>query len=187
MKDEGRGSVTVRLTFDGDRDIAFPGACVVCAAAAERDYTISRSLTIGNATYTLEVPVPLCSKHYEAATRQNPAERLVARVGSVVGGVAGLAVLAALLVYWAATGQAVNVLTALIAAFVGAGIGLALWALLAFFVAPLFGDPDSKAVRSAVRIRHYWPADGAMQLEFAERRIADLVAEANPGRVLARK
>jgi hypothetical protein len=172
-----------RLTFKGSH-VEFPQVCLICQAPAYRSYEISNTLYYGNRSVTLKMPMPLCEDHFAVASRQSAAERWIGRIGLGLGVVAGLAVAAALLSWWSSTGQGSAALNVFLAAFVGLSAWVLTWAVCAFVVVPRFGDYDSRAVRGAMKIRHYWPGSGDMQLEFASPVAAELVAKINRDRLL---
>jgi hypothetical protein len=171
------------VTFKGSQ-ISFPPACVHCQQPAQARYDVTRTFAYGNRSVTVTLGMPLCAAHHETAVRKNPTEKLIGQIGLALGAVGGIAAALGLISYWSSSGQGSGILNIALAAILGVGVFLILWMLLAFFVAPRFGDPEAKAIRSAMRIRHYWPAAQDIQLEFANDAAAAAVVAANPGRVL---
>jgi hypothetical protein len=90
------------LTFQDSR-IRFPSVCLVCQLSAEKQYNISRTFIYGRRSIYITLPMPLCTNHYAIAFKKSYTERLVARVGLVLGIAAGLVVAIGLLSYWAAS------------------------------------------------------------------------------------
>lgn len=177
--------MATRITVSGERDFAFPRACMVCHDATAGDYHVVKTFTIGQVNYDVTFDVPLCAKHLEAAERKNRAETLVEHLGFELGFAAGALTLGGLVFYWYQSGQPINPGSLFIAVLAGAAIFVTVWAAIALFVAPLFGDADSKQARSAVRAVHYWPASGDIMFEFASDESARLFAQANPGATTA--
>jgi hypothetical protein len=178
--------MAVRLTFKGS-ELNYPKVCLVCQQPADKTYKVSRTFSYGNRSITLTLPMPLCPKHFDLATTKNRTERLVGQLGMVLGIVAGIAVAAGLLAYWSSTGQGNLVVNLALGAFMGVAGWLIVWMSLAFFLAPTFGDPDAKAVRTTMKIFHYWPGSKDIALEFANEAAANAMAEANPDRLLKRE
>lgn len=178
--------MTRLLTFKGS-DLQFPGACLVCQLPAENQYEVTRTISYGNRSITLTLPIPLCKQHHGIASRKSPAEIMVGRAGLVLGGLAGIAALAALLIYWSGSGQGSLITNLLIAGVTGIGAFLIIWGTAAFFVAPIFADKESKAVRNILQIRRYWPANQDIQLEIANDAAAEQIASLNAGRLLRRE
>jgi hypothetical protein len=172
-----------RLVFNGV-EIGFPSACVVCQGPAKDDFKISKIFSYGNRSITVTLPVPMCETHYQLAIKKNAAERGVGTAGLILGGLLGIAAAAALLAFWASSGQGTGILNIFMALFVGAGIFLVVWLLAMFGIAPFFADQDTKAARHSVKITRYWPANRRMQLEFYNEQIADRIARVNQDRIV---
>jgi hypothetical protein len=175
-----------RLTFKGS-DLQFPGVCLVCQLPAEKKYDVSRTISYGNRTITISLPIPLCQRHHDIAVQKSPAEILVGRAGLVLGCLAGIATPAALLVYWSGSGQGSLITNILIAGVTGIGAFLIVWGAIAFFLAPVFASQESKAVRNILQIRHYWPGTQDIQLDFGSDAAAELVTNLNINRLLRRE
>ncbi len=172
-----------RLIFNSS-EIRFPPACLVCQLPAEKQYEISRSFSYGNRSLSISIPVPLCLNHFVIASSKSRGERLVGQIGLGLGTLLGIGVALALLSYWISSEQGNLVPNLFLAAFIGLGAFLITWALLAFFIAPLFASPETKAVRGAMKILHYWPANQNIQLEFANEALAELIARDNADRLV---
>ena len=160
---------------------------VVEQQPAEKEYPVSRAINYGNRSLNVILPMPLCANHFAVASKKNRRERLVGQIGVGLGMVAGLGAAIGMLSYWAASHQGNPTVNPFVAAFIGLGVFLAIWVLLAHFVAPTYADDDTKAVREAMKIRHYWPGSQELQLEFASEAAADMVAQNNADRLLRRE
>lgn len=156
-KAEEQDRMSTRLTL-GTMKIAFPPACMVCQQHASQTYEITRTISYGKRTVTASLPIPLCDTHHALAKTKNAAERLVGSIGAVLGAVAGLASAVALIRYWSSTGQGSLPLNLVLAGVSAIGFFLVIWFTAIVLVAPVFADAESRAVRRAVRIRHFWPA-----------------------------
>jgi hypothetical protein len=178
--------MAIRLTFKGS-DLNLPTVCLVCQQPSVNAYKISRTFQYGSRGATLTLPVALCPRHFDLASKKNRKEQLVGRIGMIGGIVAGVAVAAGLLAYWAATQQGSPVANPALAAFMAVAVWLIVWIGLALFVAPSFADPEAKAARTTMRIFHYWPASKDIQVEFSSEAAADTMAEANKDRLLKRE
>ena len=178
--------MAVRLTFKGS-ELSFPKVCLVCQQPSEKTYNVSRTFSYGNRSVTLTLPMPLCRRHIDLATKKNRKEQLIGQIGLILGIVAGIAMAAGMLAYWSSTQQGSPGVNLVLGALIGVGVWLIVWIGLAFFVAPTFGDPDSKAVRSTMKIFHYWPGSKDVALEFASEAAANVVGEANQDRLLKRE
>lgn len=159
--------------------IKFPSTCVVCMSPASKEYKLQKIFTFGRRSYTLTVNVPMCDVHFQLASFKGTTEKLVAKVGVVMGIVAGLFATIALLVYWQQTGQGNIFLNFIPAGILGLGIFLILWTLISLSVAPLFAEAASKEARRAVRMTRYWPKDQFVRLEFQNEQLAEVVRSVN--------
>lgn len=175
--------MTKRIKLQG-LPVRFPNTCVVCLQPAQHTYTIDKTYTLGPRTITVALPVPLCAQHYAHTQAKSPAERLVERLGLWVGAAVGLLVVAGLLIYWYSTGESMSFVNVTVAAFVGVGFFLIVWAATAYWFAPSFALPESKAARAAVRVTRYWKAQNIIELEFDNELAADRVAYENRARLL---
>jgi hypothetical protein len=167
-----------RITFQGTQ-IRFLQECVVCQKPASADYKITKTFTFGNRSVTITLPVPMCTEHYDLATRKNARERAVERIGLIAGGLIGIIVAVGLLTYWGSTGQGNTFMNVFLAIVLGLGFFLIVWVTTAFWLAPAFGDPQSKVARNAVKIYHFKPGSQELTLEFANEPVADAAGRVN--------
>ena len=130
-------------------------------------YTIEKNIYAGIRANLMLVSVPMCAAHLSQATSKNEGEIRVERAGRWLGILAGLVCTLGLELYWIDTGQGQPVLNLFLALFLGAGFALILWAILAFYLAPRFADPDTRGVREAVKIKSYSPGRDLLVLEFS--------------------
>lgn len=159
--------------------LRFPRTCVVCMSPASKSYKLERISTFGRRSYTVQVNVPMCDQHFEAASFKGTAEKLVGTLGVIVGILLGLFAAVMLILRWRGPGEGNILLNLIGAAVFGIGIFLIIWAVVTLSVAPLFADPASKEARNAVRITHYWPKDQYVRLSFENEQLAEIAQKAN--------
>jgi hypothetical protein len=164
--------------------VKFRPQCSLCLEPASQTYTVERTLTYGKRTILLKVPVPMCIQHHQYAMHTGKAEQWVGQAGLVAGVLVGLLTGGGLLAYWAMSQQGNLVMNLLLAAFIAAGFFLIVWLATAFWLAPLFAEPDARAARHAVRIHAYWPNRDVLHLRFVNDLVADLVARDNGGTIV---
>jgi hypothetical protein len=157
---------------------------MVCLQPAQQTYSVDKTYTYGKKAVVITLPVPLCASHYAQARAKSRNERLVERIGLVAGGAVGLWVLVGLLVYWGSIGESFSIINIFIAALVGVGFLLIVWTVNAFWLAPTFALPESKAVRGAVKLAKFWKAQDIVELEFSNDLAADRVARENAAQVV---
>jgi hypothetical protein len=155
--------------------VHFTDACPVCLGPAREEFRFERTFTYGRRSIVLSLPVLLCHKHYRAATARTAAQRWCERLAPVAGAALGLATGAALLWYWQVFAL-FNVTIALLGAI---SIGLTLWAIVLFWVTPLFASPETKAVLRSMRLTRYDPFRDVLDLTFTNDTAAELTARAN--------
>jgi hypothetical protein len=144
---------------------------------ASKQYTLEKIFSMGRRSYTVKVNVPMCDRHFEAASFKGTAEKLVGTLAVIGGILAGLFAAIGLFLRWVGEG---NIILKLFAGGVfGLGIFLIVWAVMALSVAPLFAEPESKEARNAVRITHYWPSEQVVRLEFQNEQLAEMVEQTN--------
>ena len=175
-----------RLIFKGS-ELNTPSVCLVCQQPSGSTYKISRTFSYANRNVTLTLPVALCPRHFDLASKKNRREKAVGRIGMFGGVVAGGAVAAGLLAYWTSTQQGTPVVNPVLAALMGVAAWLIVWLGLVLFVAPSYADPDAKAARTAMKIFHYWPGSKDIELEFSNEAAATVMAEANQDRLLKKE
>ncbi len=180
---DGEVALTKNIKIQGSA-VVFPPTCVVCLLPAPHRYTIDKTITLGQKTYTVSLQAPMCSLHYGQTQAKSAAERLFERAGVILGGGVGALVWVGLLLYWNSIEEPLSMVNILIAAVVGAGFFLVVWASTAFWLAPNFAMAESKEARNAVRVVRYWKAQDIVELEFRNDLAADRVAWENPGRVI---
>ena len=133
--------------------LKFPPTCVVCMSPASKQYGISQVFSRGTGSATVHINVPMCTSHFEAASAMNSAEKIVVTCGVIVGILAGIATLIILIM---------------------------VWALFAFWLAPMFAVRESKEARNAVRIVLVSPHAEILRLEFMNEQLAEIVQKENP-------
>lgn len=157
--------------------LTFPRTCVVCLSPSNREYKLEGTITYGRRTYTVNVPVPMCDMHFEAATHQSPAERFVHRLAVFGGGFFGLACAILLFLRWeSGEGVLIKIIGGIL---FGLGAFALFWWILSASVAPQFASAESKEARTAVRITGYWPQNQMVQLDFNHDSLAERVLDPN--------
>jgi uncharacterized membrane protein len=146
---------------------------------ASKEYKLQKTFTYGRRSYTVDLTVPMCEQHFNAASFKGPAERFVAALGVIIGILVGIFATVMLISHWRGTGQGNIPLNLLVGGIFGIGMFLIVWAIVSLSIAPLFADQDSKDARNAVRITHYWPKDQFVRLTFEQEQLADIVQKAN--------
>ena len=162
-------SIDVRLTR-----FNFPSTCVVCMSPSSKLFGVEQVYTYGNNSYTLQVNVPMCEKHYEAASFKSTAEKLVGNIFAAGGGIlAGIAAMIILIFRW--QGDESIILKLFIGGIVGFGVFVMVWWIIYAFLAPLFSERESKEARNAVKILLYSPGEQIARLEFANEQLAEIL------------
>ncbi len=170
--------MTTTLRLSGT-EITFPPLCMVCATSAKHDYPIERTFFIGRRPLLIHLPMPLCEEHYAQASVKNRGERWGEWSGVITGGAIGLVVSGSLLAYWSSSGQGGGVFNWLLAVFVGFSLGLIVYLIAHFWLAPWLAAPETKVVRQSVRLIKYWPQQDVLELAFINDEIARQVVQAN--------
>ena len=155
--------------------LRIPNTCVVCLSPASKEYQLEKIFTVGRRSYTVKLNVPMCEQHFGSANFKGKAERMISRLGLIVGVLSGLLVTILLLLYWRNTGQGNPILNVMAGGALGLGLFLIVWALISLMIAPWFAEPTSKWARHAVRITRYWPREQFVRLEFQNERLAETV------------
>jgi len=166
---------TVRVSGD----YYFPPNCVVCQRPPTGTYTIEKNIYTGTRANLMLIPVPMCAEHLAIACRAGEGEKRVERIGRGLGSAAGLAVAAALELHWIDQHAGNPFLNLFLALFFGASIGLILWVIHKFYLAPFFADASTRAVRDAVKIQHYASSIDELTLTFSHPAAAQAFKDAN--------
>jgi hypothetical protein len=159
----------------------------VCLQPADKKWDVSHTINFGKHSTTLTLPMPLCDQHFAITSTKTRAERWIERLGFIMGIAVGVGFTLGAPYYWSVSQPGNLILKLFIGAFVGLGMFLIVWSLLAFSVAPLFVDPAAKAVRNAMSIRRYGLANQDLELEFADAVTAELIAEINAERLVRKE
>jgi hypothetical protein len=162
----------------------FPAQCVVCMAAADTAYTIEKVIGQGQGSSLLRIPVPMCPAHAGQANSRGLGEKVVSKLALILGIAAGLASAAWIVNYWTNTHQGNIVLNLFLAVILGTSMGLLFWAILAFYISPLFATPAVKRLRKAVKIVQYFPGSDVLELEFSNPETAAGFASVNKTNLL---
>ena len=159
--------------------VRFPSICVVCLSPASKQFPLEKIFSMGRRSYTVKVNVPMCDVHFQAASFKGPAEKFVGTLAVTGGILAGLFAAFILFVRWQGAGEGNIILKLFAGGVFGLGIYLIIWVVIAFSVAPLFAEPESKEARNAVRITRYWPREQVVRLEFQNEQLAEIVGKTN--------
>jgi hypothetical protein len=177
-----------RLTFNGTH-ILLPSECLVCQKPAEKDYKISRSFSIGNRTDTITIPMPLCTDHFSLAELKTPSEQKARKVGMVFSALVGIIAGLAMMLNWISGAHGdlfMTLISLILGAFVGFFVYLILNAIWANTITTRYANPQSKAVRSALKITRYWPNTQNIELEFTNPAVAELIAQGNKDHLVSK-
>ena len=147
---------------------------------ASKQYEVSQIYSRGTGSATVRINVPMCTLHFEAASAKSVAEKLVATCGVIVGILLGIAALILLIIRWVPTGNDSIILKLFIGGIVGFGVFIMVWAMFAFWLAPMFAPTESKEARNAVRIILVSPHAEVLRLEFMNGQLAEIVQKENP-------
>lgn len=172
------------ITLRGTQ-ITFPPVCMVCLKEARQSYRLTRAIRYGSRSIPLSLPIPLCAEHYALAARRAPAERLVARLGGVLGLAAGLAIALLLLNTWSANQPGGTVLILFSTLFASLSAFTLVWIVFSYILAPRFASQETTSVRNAVQILSYRPSSQELQLAFANEAAAAQVMAANSGKFIS--
>lgn len=167
-----------KILFYGQQ-IKFPPVCAYCLKAVHREYNFEQTFTFGKQGITLVLPVPLCHRHYQQASAQSPAQIWCERIGLAGGGLLALTVLLALTRYWSLTSQGMFVSNLFIAFLAGSSLGVSLWAVIKFWIVPLFAFPETRAVLKSVLMKKYDPSRQILEIVFQNETAAELTAREN--------
>ena len=159
--------------------LKFPSTCVVCMSHASKQYAVSQVYSRGTGSASVAINVLMCSSHFEAASARNSAEKIVATCGVLAGILVGIAVMIILIMRWVPTGNDSIILKLFIGSIVGFGASIMLWALFAYWLAPMFAARESKEERNAVRIVQVSPNAEFLRLEFMNEQLAEIVQKEN--------
>ena len=155
----------------------FPSMCVVCMSPSSKYFGIEQVYTYGRKTYRMKVDVPMCERHYQAASFKSAMEKFVEKIVATGGGVlAGLAAVIVLILRW--VGDDSLIIKLFIGAMMGFGAFVIFWWVISSFIAPLFATRESKEARSAVKITRHSPMDQITRLEFANEQLAEMLQKA---------
>jgi hypothetical protein len=92
--------------------------------------------------YTLTINVPMCALHFKSASFTGTAEKLVGKLGVLIGILAGVFAALMLLLRWQGTGEG-NILLNLFAGGVfGLGIFLTVWVIISLLIQLKHGTPS---------------------------------------------
>jgi hypothetical protein len=167
-----------KIRFYGQQ-IKFPPACAYCLKAVHKEFNFEQTFTYGKQSIILQLPVPLCRQHYQQASAQSPAQIWCERIGQAGGALLALAILLALTRYWSLTSQGIIILNLFIAFLAGTSVGVVLWAVTKFWMAPLFAFPETKAVIKSVQMKKYNPTRRILEIAFQNETMAELTLREN--------
>lgn len=162
-----------------DKEIDFQSACVYCLCWAREKYPFERTFFFGQRSEVLQIHAPLCHKHLRLANQISAAQRWSDRLAVLLGMILGGASCAGLLSYWDATAQGTLILNGLLGIITGGSLGFTLWAVIHFWLTPLFASAESKEIINSLRITKYDPSRGFLELSFANDTAAELARRAN--------
>ncbi len=154
----------------------FPAGCAVCLNWAHETLELERIFIFGRHGLRLTLSVPLCFDHLSQARKRSPAQVWSSRLAWILPLLLGLAAAAELSLYWVRTGQGSLIWTLPLALFVGTSLGFTLWAILAFWVTPLFASKETKAILNIVRMTRYDPFRDLLDVRFQNDTFAELTA-----------
>lgn len=157
--------------------LKFPPTCVVCMSPATKQYEVSQVYSRSTKSSTVQIYVPMCTSHFEAATAKSAAEKLIAILAVILGICVGLAALAILVMRW--VGDDSIILKLAIGSIVGFGVFVMAWALIALWIAPMFASTESKDARNAVKIVLVSPYAEKLRLEFKNEQLAEIIQKEN--------
>lgn len=167
-------SVDVYLSQDNHRNLIipanrFPDKCVVCLEKATKEYMSEKTYNVGKRVIPIRLYLPMCDTHFEKASFEGPAEKLVGGPLAVIGGII-VGILGAWLASrpWDAQFE-IDLLPSAFLALIFAAIA---WVIIAYY-APKFADPESMETREAVKITRYEPARQWIRLEFKQEQLAE--------------
>lgn len=153
--------------------LKFPPTCVACMSPATKQYEVSQVYSRGTKSSTVQINVPMCTPHFEAASAKSTVEKLIAILAVIVGICLGLAALAILVTRW--VGDDSLILKLVIGSIIGFGVFVMAWAMVAVWIAPMFASTESKEARNAVRIVLVSPYAEVLRLEFKNEQLAEIV------------
>ena len=152
----------------------FPSMCVVCMSPSTKYYGVEQVYTVGQKTYRMKVDVPMCERHYQAASFKSMAEKIVEKFLALgCGALAGLAAMIVLILRW--VGDNSLILKLFIGSIMGFGVFAMVWWVISSFIAPVFATSDSKQARNAVKITLHSPISQVTRLEFTNEQLAEML------------
>jgi len=155
----------------------FPSMCVVCMSPSSKYFVIEQVYTYGRKTYRMKVDVPMCERHYQAASFKSAMEKFVGKIVAIGGGVlAGIVAMIVLILRW--VGDDGLIIKLFIGSIMGFGAFAIAWWVISSFIAPLFATSESKDARNAVKITRHSPFDQVTRLEFSNEQLAEMLQKA---------
>lgn len=167
------------LQFRGAQ-LDFPRACACCLGPAHKFYLSEKTFIYGRQSRSLTLLVPMCDRHLAQASASGWLQTLLERLSVWIGALTGVLVAGGLFNYWMASGSTnlwVNIPLALV---VGACFFVSAWALVLFYVAPLFKPAAARRVADVVRMTRFDPFRGLLNVQFENETFGELTARANP-------
>lgn len=155
----------------------FPSMCVVCMSPSSKYFGIEQVYTYGRKTYRMKVDVPMCERHYQAASFKSAIEKFVEKIVAIGGGIlAGIVAMIILILRW--VGDESVIFKLFFGSIMGFGAFAIAWWVISSFIAPLFATRESKEARSAVKITRHSPFDQITRLEFSNEQLAEMLQKA---------
>jgi len=164
-------SVDVKLA-----QFKFPSMCVVCMSPSSKYFGVEQVYTYGRKTYRMKVDVPMCERHYQAASFKNAMEKFVEKFIAIGGGIlTGIGAMMILILRW--VGDNSIILKLFIGSIFGLGAFALVWWVISSFIAPIFATSESKEARNAVKITLHSPITHVTRLQFANEQLAEILQE----------
>ncbi len=164
--------------------VDFPQACLVCLGYPHDQARIERTFTYGRNSLLVQLTIPLCYHHHKHATQKSKVQAFCERISPWGGVILGAGSSAALLRYWSTSGQGTGLGNIFLAGIVGVCIAVTTWAMLLFWVAPLFASRQAKTVLRSVQLTRYDPWRNELDLAFVNATAAELTARENLSRLI---
>jgi hypothetical protein len=162
-----------------DTDLQFPEACAVCLNWPHQRVRFDKTFIFGNGSQILSLQVPLCSQHQQHFLLKSSAQKWCRRLAMVGAGIVFAASVAGLLLDWAYTGETAHWWNFPLALVFGLCFGFSFWAVVFFWVEPLFASPLTKAVRSSVSMLRFDPYRPLLDVRFENDTFAELTSRQN--------
>jgi hypothetical protein len=160
-------------------EVKFPEVCPVCLRWGVDRLKLESTFFSGRQSSLLQILVPYCSEHANIGRAKTRWQIGFEWFALSLAALTFMGSMVYFLRYWASIGQGQSLWNIPLAIFVGFSFGLVLWAMLYFWVSPIFASKATKKVRGAVRMKRLDAFRGKLDISFQNDIFAELTARKN--------